>query len=141
MIANTSSQSGRAHLFPQDNTRAAIALAEGDPETALAALRDIKRRGMLYYAGLWSIEWREALARAHHMAGNLEEAAAVHEKMLREFKGHFISHYELGQIYEEMGRSAEAAHQYEAFLAAWAEADEGLPQVEDARRRLARLRR
>jgi tetratricopeptide (TPR) repeat protein len=130
---------GRAHLFPQDMLRTEIALAEGDPETALTALHDIKRRGMLYSAGLWYIEWREALARAHRIAGRLDEAAAVHEKMLRDLRGHFISHYELGQIYEEMGRTAEAARQYEIFLEKWKDADEGLPQPEDARRRLTSL--
>lgn len=131
---------GRAHLFPQGKIRAEIALAEGDPEAALATLHEMKRREMPQAAGLWNIEWREALARAHRMAGRLDEAAKVHEKMLREYRGHFLSHYDLGQIYEEMGRAADAEHQYEAFLRAWAEADEGLPQVEDAKQRLAKLR-
>lgn len=131
--------SGRAPLFPMDKVRAEIALAEGDPEAALAILHDMKRRGMPQEAGLWNIEWKEDLARAHRMAGRLDEAAAVHEKMLREISGHFLSHYQLGQIYEEMGRRTEAAKEYKRFLEMWSEADEGLPQLEDAEKRLTKL--
>ena len=90
--------------------------------------------------GWWEIEWRESLALAHRMAGRLDEAAKVHEDMLNMCRGHTLSHYDLGQIYKEMGRKADAEQQYAAFLEAWAEADEGLPQVEDAKRRLAALR-
>ena len=116
-----------------------IALAEGNPEAALAALNEMDQIGMNRVAGLDNIEWREAVSRAHRMAGRLDEASKVHEEMLRIFRGHVLSHYDLGLIYEEMGRVADAEHQYEAFLNAWAEADEGLPQLEDARKRLAKL--
>jgi serine/threonine protein kinase/tetratricopeptide (TPR) repeat protein len=130
---------GLADLYPQDKLRAEIALAENDPETAITALGNMKRRGMTYGAGLWYIEWREMLARAYRMAGRLEEAAEVHEDMLREFRSHFISHYELGKIYEEMGRNKDAIDEYERFLEMWSQADEGLPQLEDAKSRLEYL--
>ena len=117
-----------------------IELAAGNPERALVILNEIDRRGMPRLAGLDNIEWREALARAHRMAGRLDEAAKVHEEMLRVFRSHSLSHYDLGQIYEEMGRAADAEREYTAFLSAWAEADDGLPQVEDAQQRLGALR-
>ena len=46
---------------------------------------------------------------------------------------------DLGQIYEEMGRAGDAEQEYLAFLEAWAEVDEGLPQVADAQQRLNAL--
>ncbi len=130
----------RATLFPNDRIRVELELAEGDHEAALGILNEMERRGMPRAAGQDHIEWREARARAHRMAGRLDEAAAVHEKILREIRGHFLSHYDLGKIYEEMGRIDDARLQYEAFLEAWADADEGLSQVEDAKARLAKLR-
>ena len=74
------------------------------------------------------------------MAGRLEDAAEVHRELLRVWAGHAISHYELGKIYEEMDRGNEAVSEYEKFLDIWSEADEGLPQIEDAKIRLAKLR-
>ncbi len=60
--------------------------------------------------------------------------------MLDDFRSHHISHYELGQIYEEMGHRPEAVNEYERFLEKWKNADEGLPQLEDAGSRLAALK-
>jgi tetratricopeptide (TPR) repeat protein/tRNA A-37 threonylcarbamoyl transferase component Bud32 len=129
--------SSRSSLFSASKIQAEIELAEKDPEAALKTLLEMKRRGMPQRAGWWTIEWREALAHAYYMAGRLEEAAGVHEEMLRIFSGHSLSHYDLGKLYEEMGRATDTASEYEAFIDAWAEADEGLPQIEDAKKRLA----
>ena len=131
---------GRRHALPNSKLRAEIELAERNPATALATLYEMKQLGMSPKAGWWNIEWREALAQALSMAGRFDEAANVHEEMLGIYRGHKLSHYDLGKIYEEMGRAADAEQQYVAFLEAWAEADEGLPQLEDAKRRLAALR-
>jgi hypothetical protein len=38
-----------------------------------------------------------------------------------------------------MKRPADAKREYEKFLEMWSEADEGLPQLVDAKERLARL--
>ena len=83
--------------------------------------------------------WKETTARAYRMAGRLEEAEETHRELLRVFGGHALSHYEFGQIYEEMKRPAEAKKEYEKFLKMWSEADEGLPQLVDAKQRLAAL--
>jgi tetratricopeptide (TPR) repeat protein len=74
------------------------------------------------------------------MAGRPEEAADVLEELLRIYGSHAVAHYELGQVYEEMGRASEAEREYTAFLDAWSQADAGLPQVADARARLDALR-
>jgi len=50
------------------------------------------------------------------------------------------SFYMLGNIYERMGKKAEAVEHYEKFLSLWKNADPGIPEVEDARKRLTALR-
>ena len=63
----------------------------------------------------------------------------VHEEMLRVYGGHALSHYELGKLYQEMDRPADAEREFSKFLKMWSDADAGLPQVEDAKERLAEL--
>lgn len=62
------------------------------------------------------------------------------EKLLAIYGSHAVAHYELGRVYQDMGRAREAQQSYNAFLDAWSRADAGLPQVTDARRRLQALR-
>jgi tetratricopeptide (TPR) repeat protein/tRNA A-37 threonylcarbamoyl transferase component Bud32 len=50
------------------------------------------------------------------------------------------THYYLGLAYEQNGQAEKAAGQYEVFLDIWQNADPGIDEVEDARRRLAALR-
>ena len=130
----------RSHLSSALRARAEIELADKDPDAALATLAEVERRGYHRGGNLRNIAYRQLRARAYRMAGRLDEAAKVHEEMLREIRGHSLSHYYLAQIYEDMGRVADAEREYAAFLAAWAEADKGLPQVEDAQRRVIALR-
>ena len=47
--------------------------------------------------------------------------------------------FHLGVAYEKSGWTKKAVAQYEAFLEKWQDADPGIVEVEDARRRLARL--
>ena len=111
---------------------ARIALAEGHPDSALAQIDGIQQLPLP-----WDYETR---AQALRKLKRFPEAEATAKKLIRCFGSRFTAHYLLGQIYEEMGRKADAAREYEIFLDAWANADPGWPQVADARSRLAALR-
>ncbi|UCE73020.1 MAG: hypothetical protein JSV56_08245, partial [Methanomassiliicoccales archaeon] len=50
------------------------------------------------------------------------------------------SHYMRGKIHEAKGDIAKAIEYYEKFLDMWKDADEGLPELKDARARLAKLK-
>ncbi|MFQ5511004.1 MAG: protein kinase [Candidatus Krumholzibacteriia bacterium] len=130
--------SGRSEPFQLLRVSADIALAAGDGRAALAALTEMAQRGVPL-GGSKDIERRESTARALQLAGRNRDAAAVLEEMLRVYGSHAIGRYQLGQVYEAMGRPAKSRQQYERFLDAWAGADPGLPAVADARKRLQAL--
>jgi cytochrome c-type biogenesis protein CcmH/NrfG len=46
----------------------------------------------------------------------------------------------VGKIYEQQGNKAKAIEQYEKFLSLWKDADPGITEVEDAKKRLAGLK-
>jgi serine/threonine protein kinase/Tfp pilus assembly protein PilF len=88
------------------------------------------------------------LAKAYLEAGRLGEAVAEFEKILsryddnRAFNATWAvkAHYLLGLAYEKSGWNKKAIEQYEEFLDIWKDADPGIPEVEDAKERLANLR-
>ncbi|MFC2161606.1 tetratricopeptide repeat protein [Acidobacteriota bacterium] len=50
------------------------------------------------------------------------------------------SHYQLAKIHEEQGNRAEAIEYYERFLQLWKDSDPDLPEVDDAKKKLAGLK-
>jgi tetratricopeptide (TPR) repeat protein/predicted Ser/Thr protein kinase len=131
-------EAGAMVVHDANDIRARAALAERDPKTALKFLSEMRKNGVPW-GGYIDIDYRTTLARAYRMDGRLNEAAEVHREMLRIYGSHAISHYELGTLYEEMKRPAEAKKEYAKFLEMWSEADEDLPQLVDAKKRFAAL--
>jgi tetratricopeptide (TPR) repeat protein len=94
------------------------------------------------------LQIRYMLASSYLEAGRLGDAVAMFEKALSRYDRPAAfyapravkSHYLLGTAYERSGWTAEAAEQYEEFLDIWKDADPGIPEVEDARKRLKSLR-
>jgi serine/threonine protein kinase/tetratricopeptide (TPR) repeat protein len=91
----------------------------------------------------------DGLAYAYLKIGNLDKAIEKYSAFLQAatdvlgYEGQelwILSHYQLGMLYERKGDLAEAAKYYERFLEIWKDADPGIPEVEDARKRLAGLK-
>jgi len=87
------------------------------------------------------------LGQAHYRKGDTEKARDVYEKIPTLTTGRLAygdiyakSFYWLGKIYERLGNKAKALENYRKFLGLWKDADPGLPEVEDAAKRLATLK-
>jgi tetratricopeptide (TPR) repeat protein len=129
----------RPAVFIARKVEIEIALAEGHAGRALEILESNRRDG-LGLRGFYLVEALEAGARAHRSAGRLEDAADVLAQLLQVHGYHALAHYELGTIYEELGRPGDARLEYERFLEMWSGADAGVTQLVEARRRLAALK-
>ena len=88
---------------------------------------------------------REALARAYEQRGEVYKAISVFEKViLSPVKEHPEMiypkyHYRLARLYEKSGRTSDAVSHYEKFFDLWKDADPGIPEVEDAKKRVTGL--
>ncbi len=89
------------------------------------------------------------LARAYQESDRLGEAVSEFEKEVVSNYGYGRSfwaiwavkaHYYLGLAYEKSGWNKKAIEQYEEFLEIWKDADPGIPEVEDAKKRLEKLK-
>ncbi len=87
------------------------------------------------------------LAQSYLHEGMYEKAVTELERFLRYQNGSRIAHphdgvrcfYWLGIAYEQSGWKDKAAKQYQTFLEIWKNADPGIPEVDDAKARLAKL--
>jgi len=89
----------------------------------------------------------DRLARALYESGDLEKARQNYEKITlltigRLWRGDIYAkaYYMLGKIAEQQGDKARAIANYRKFLDLWKDADAGLPEVADARKRVAGLK-
>jgi len=87
-----------------------------------------------------------SLAEAYYKAGDLGKALEEYKRISsltfsRIWDGDIYvkSFYMMGMIYERMGRKAKATENYSRFLELWKDADPGIPEVNDARKRLEAL--
>ena len=88
----------------------------------------------------------DSLALAYYRSGDLEKARIEYEKMHSFTVGktrysdiYVKSFYMLGKVYQDLGDEAKARDYYEKFLELWKDADPGIAEVEDAKKRLAGL--
>jgi serine/threonine protein kinase/Tfp pilus assembly protein PilF len=89
----------------------------------------------------------DPLARAFYESGDLDNARKEYERITLLTTGRFYqgdiyakAFYMLGKIAEQQGDRARALTNYRKFLDLWKDADPGLPEVEDAKKRVAGLK-
>jgi tetratricopeptide (TPR) repeat protein len=87
---------------------------------------------------------QDVLARSYQKMGNLDKAIEEYKKLLnpasQDRRLHYpVYHYRLAKLYEEKGLKAEAKKEYARFLEFWKDADPGIREFADAKKRLARL--
>jgi len=133
--------------------RGEILLAERKPQEAISILEKTPPRvlnSLAYGPRLVAYNFpflKDALARAYAQNGQIDKAITEYEKLStfgpkskEPFLIHPKYHYRLARLYEKKGLKAKAAERYQRFIDLWKDADPGLPEVEDAKMRLAGLR-
>jgi serine/threonine protein kinase/Flp pilus assembly protein TadD len=137
-------------IFLDGLFQAELNLAEGSPDKAIAAFRAANAPAVPLESDSISMInhntpfFKDVVARAYQQKGDLDKAIAEYERLINfdpkdraKFMIHPELHYRLAKLYEKKGAKDEAISQYSKFLDLWKDADPGLPEVADARKRLA----
>lgn len=133
----------------RDALVAEIALAQGRPADARPLLEKAVHSGKLRYelhtSGRPGIWFRDALARTYLALGDKDKAAQVLEDTLADPQSAVIplrrvpAFYKVGVLRMDLGDRARGREYLQKFLDLWGKADWDLPEVRDARARLAGL--
>ena len=90
----------------------------------------------------------DSLALTYYRAGDFEKAREEYEKITKLTTGRLWdgdiyakAFFMLGKIYEEKGDAVKASEHYKKFLDLWKDADPGIAEVEDASKRLSKMKR
>jgi serine/threonine protein kinase/tetratricopeptide (TPR) repeat protein len=124
-------------------TLSAIEVAKEDTNTALSYLEKVYKESPTP-----SFYLRYRLAEIYLKKGRLDEAVAELEKALSRYDNDRVwetiravkAYYLLGLAYEKSGWNKKAIEKYEEFLDIWRNADPGIPEIEDAKARVRKLR-
>jgi tetratricopeptide (TPR) repeat protein len=127
-----------------DLLQAELLLTQGTLDAALPISQKACRPGSPFHDDLWY--FMDSQARVYAKKGDIGKAISEYERLLRQnlsaditYNVHPLFHYRLGLLYERVGQMANAKAQFLKFLDLWKDADAGLPEVADAKSRLAGL--
>jgi tetratricopeptide (TPR) repeat protein len=122
-----------------------IELKKGDYSKAIDLFKEVLP--LLAADESFNMILAESLASAYYRAEDLDRARTEYERIISFNLGRFEygdiyakAFYMLGKIHEQLGNSTKAIEHYEKFLSLWKAADPGLPELDDAKKRLAGLR-
>ncbi len=119
----------------------AVAFAKGDLEAATEYFEEANGLLPMFVCYVYLGRCYSGLGRTGDAVEAFEQASITYDgSRLTDVILAALVHYWLGMAYEESGWKNKAIGQYETFLNIWKDADPGLPDVEDAKARLARLR-
>lgn len=101
---------------------------------------DLLRRALQYEAPIFSIDsFDDCLAAAFFSIGHYDDAAREYERVIAADPQHALARFQLANTYDRLGRRVDAAREYRRFLEVWNRADDDLPQIVAARKRLSAL--
>jgi superkiller protein 3 len=137
--------------FEYDLLQGEVLLAENSVEKAISVSEKASPLGrppLIQSIAPYNIPFfKDVLARAYKQKGELDKAIAEYERLITfdpSREGRYLIHpkyyYRLAKLYEEKGWAGKAIERYEKFLDFWKNADEGLPELVDAKKRLAALK-
>jgi pentatricopeptide repeat protein len=153
LLAKISPANQAQYAFVYDCLQGELMLAEGFVDSAVSLLENVAPQAIPFamrqdVLSNYNIPFqKDILARAYVKRGDVDKAIAAYERLItfdpkrkEWFLIHPLYHYRLAKLYEQKGAKDKALGQYQKFLAIWKDADRGLPEVEDASKRLAALK-